>query len=78
MNQMWKVPSGCLESGHSRKREKKNSASVAESCRVLRLDWNEGDDAREDPKGKIRGDSVDRGKTWNLREVKAKERCDIC
>lgn len=58
MNQMQKVPSGCLESEHSRKREK-NSTSLAESCRVLRPGWSEGDDVREDPKGKIRGDSVD-------------------
>lgn len=37
----------------------KNSASVAESCRVFRPGLSEGDDVREDPKGKIRGDSVD-------------------
>lgn len=37
----------------------KNSASMAESCSVLKPGLSEGDDVREDPKGQIRGDSVD-------------------
>lgn len=41
------------------KERKEEQCSVVKSCRVLRLGLSEGDDVRENRKGKIRGDFVD-------------------